>query len=148
MAKRSPVPVRFEPEVAGRLSAFAAGQPGLSLSAAANLLVDEGLRMTEHPGIVFRAGPSGRRAALRGGPDVWEVIRAVKSARRAEPELREAALLELVVENTGLSLRSVRTALRYWASYPSEIDAEIQAADEAETGAEVAWRRERQMFAQ
>jgi hypothetical protein len=79
---------------------------------------------------------------------VWEVIRAVKSARRAEPELREAALLELVVENTGLSLRSVRTALRYWASYPSEIDAEIQAADEAETGAEVAWRRERQMFAQ
>ena len=26
--------------------------------------VDEGTRMDEHPGIVFRDGPSGRRAAL------------------------------------------------------------------------------------
>jgi hypothetical protein len=30
--------------------------------------------MEEHPGIAFRDGPSGRRAALAGGPDVWEAI--------------------------------------------------------------------------
>src|SRR6266581_3754656 len=78
MARRSPTPVRFDPEVARRLSSFAAAHPGLSLSAAANLLVDEGLRTAEHPGVVFRDGPTGRRAALAGGPDVWEVIETLK----------------------------------------------------------------------
>jgi hypothetical protein len=42
----------------------------MSLSSAANRLVDEALRMNEHPGIVFRAGPTGRRAALAAGPGV------------------------------------------------------------------------------
>ena len=45
------------------------------------------MRMTEHPGVVFREGPTGRRAGLVGGADVWEVVRAVKSARAAEPDL-------------------------------------------------------------
>lgn len=27
--------------------------------------------MDEHPGIVFRSGPAGRRAGLAGGPDIW-----------------------------------------------------------------------------
>jgi hypothetical protein len=40
----------------------------------AERLIDEGLRMEDHPGITFRDGPTGRRAALAGGPDVWEVI--------------------------------------------------------------------------
>lgn len=30
--------------------------------------------MEAHPGIVFRDGPSGRRAGLAAGPDVWEVV--------------------------------------------------------------------------
>src|ERR1700736_5874402 len=108
MARRSPIPVRFDPEVARRLSSFAASHPGLSLSAAANLLVDEGLRTDEYPGVVFRDGPAGRRAGLAGGPDVWEVIRAVKSARSAEPELAEDELLSLVANNGGVALGKVR----------------------------------------
>jgi hypothetical protein len=52
-----------------------------------------------------------------------------------------------VVANTGVPLRSVRTAVSYWASYPAEIDAEIDAADHAETAAEEAWRRERDLLA-
>ncbi|HEX9546333.1 MAG TPA: hypothetical protein VF942_03300 [Acidimicrobiales bacterium] len=140
--------MRFDTEVARRLASFAASRPGLSLSAAANLLVDEGLRSAEHPGVVFRDGPTGRRAALAGGPDVWEVIRAVKSARTAEPELSKDELLALVVGNTGVPLRMVRTAMSYWASFPAEIDAEIGAADDAEIAAEVAWRRERDLLAQ
>src|SRR6266480_3513427 len=139
MARRSPIPVRFDPEVARRLSSFAASHPGLSLSAAANLLVDEGLRTTEHPGVVFRDGPTGRRAALAGGPDVWEVMRAIKSARVAE-------VVALVVENSGVPARMVRTALIYWASHPSEIDAEIALADYAETAAELSWRHERDLL--
>jgi hypothetical protein len=148
VTKRSPTPVRFEDEVAKRLASFVASHPGLSLSAAANLLVDEGLRTDEHPGVVFRDGAAGRRAGLAGGPDVWEVIRAVKSARSAEPKMSEDELLSLVANNGGVALGKVRTAVRYWARYPEEIDAWIAAADDAETAAELAWRRERDLLAQ
>jgi hypothetical protein len=65
MSKRSPTPVRFDVPVAERLAAFVAARPGSSLSSAANRLVDEGLRMNEHPGVVFREGPTGRRACGR-----------------------------------------------------------------------------------
>jgi hypothetical protein len=147
MVRRSATPVRFEDDVADRLAAFAAAHPGLSLSSAANQLVDEGLRMREHPGIVFRDGVTGRRAGLARGPDVWEVIRAVKGARVHNPKLSEAKVLDLVVENSGVALHLVRIALSYWASYPDQIDAEIAAADRAEIAAEAAWRRERDLLA-
>jgi hypothetical protein len=147
MARRAATPVRFEDEVAARLRTYVATHPGLSLSSAANRLVDEGLRTTEHPGVAFREGPTGRRAGLVGGPDVWEVVRVVKSARANEPELPEEDILQLITDNTGVPLRLVRTALRYWASYPDEIDAEITAADVAEYAAERAWQRERDLLA-
>ena len=147
MVKRSATPVRFDTAVAERLTSFTAANPGMSLSSAANRLVDEGLRMTEHSGIVFRAGPTGRRAALASGPDIWEVVRAIKSARTAEPDLAENDLLAMVSDNTGIPVRLIRIAVRYWASYPEEIDAEITAADTAEDLAEDAWRRERHLLA-
>jgi hypothetical protein len=104
--------------------------------------------MAEHPGVVFRDGPTGRRAGLAGGPDIWEVIRAIRSARSVEPELDEDKLLDVVAVNTGMPLRKLRTALSYWASFPSEVDHAIAVADDAETTAEVAWRRERDLLAQ
>src|SRR5579859_7407079 len=140
MSKRAATPVRFDPLVADRLVSFVAANPGMSLSSAANRLVDEALRMTEHPGIIFRAGPTGRRAALAGGPDVWEVIRAIRSAHAAEPGLDSADLLSLVSDNTGIALRLLSTAVRYWATYPDEVDTEIAAADAAEEAAEQAWQ--------
>jgi len=133
--------------VADRLAAFVSVNHGLSLSAAANMLVDEGLRMTEHPGVIFRAGPSGRRAGLAAGPDVWEIVRAVRSARAAEPELGEHELLSMVAENTGVPVRLIRVATGYWAAYPDEIDAEVAAAGAAEENAERAWRREQELLA-
>src|ERR1700735_769243 len=114
MSKRPATPVRFDPAVADRLASFVAANPGMSLSSAANRLVDEALRMSEHPGIVFRPGPTGRRAGLGGGPEVWEAVRAVKSARSEETDLTDGGLLALVTENTGLSLRLLRLAIRYW----------------------------------
>jgi hypothetical protein len=133
--------------VADRLALFVSINHGLSLSSAANMLVDEGLRMMEHPGVLFRSGPTGRRAGLAAGPDVWEVIRAVKSARAAETNLGEAELLALVTENTGVPTQLIRIATGYWAAYPDEIDAEIATADAAEESAEQAWRRERDLLA-
>ena len=147
MVRRSATPVRFDTSVAERLTSFAAANPGMSLSSAANRLVDEALRMSEHPGIAFRTGPTGRRAALASGPDIWEAVRAIKSARAAEPDLAEDDLLALVSGNTGIPMRLLRIAIRYWASYPGEIDAEIAAAQAAEDAAEHAWRRERDLLA-
>ncbi len=103
--------------------------------------------MAEHPGVIFRPGPTGRRAALAGGPDVWEVIRGIKSAHAAEPGLNSDDLISLVSDNTGIALRLVNTAVRYWAAYPSEVDAEIAAAEAAEEAAEQAWLRERRLLA-
>ncbi|MGB6575279.1 MAG: hypothetical protein WBF20_26635 [Trebonia sp.] len=147
MPKKNPTPVRFDMVVADRLAAFVSINHGLSLSAAANMLVDEGLRMMEHPGVIFRTGPTGRRAGLAAGPDVWEVVRAVRSARTAEPDLGERELLTMVSENNGVPVRLIRVATGYWASYPDEIDAEVAAADAAEENAERAWHREQKLLA-
>lgn len=34
--------------------------------------------MIEHPGVVFKDGPSGRRAAIAFGPDVWEIVKVLR----------------------------------------------------------------------
>jgi hypothetical protein len=138
--------VRFDTDVADRLSSYVRTRPGWSLSSAANRLVDEGLRMSEQPGVVFRDGSSGRRVGLVAGPDVWEIVRAVRSAREAEPDLDEAAVVDLVAANTGTPVRLVRIAVRYWATYPEEIDIEIASSDRAERDAELAWHREHDLL--
>jgi hypothetical protein len=91
MTKRPATPVRFDPLVAERLTSFVAANPGMSLSFAANRLVDEALRMAEHPGVIFQPGLTGRRATLAGGPNAWQVIRAEEAAEQAW--LRERQLL-------------------------------------------------------
>ncbi len=105
-------------------------------------LLEEGLRMEEHPGIVFRDGPAGRRAGLSRGPDVWEVISVHRDvgARGDDAVLATAQL-------TDLSEHLVRAAIGYYAGHRSEIDDWIERnRGEAEL-AEVAWRRERQLLA-
>jgi hypothetical protein len=55
--------------------------------------------------------------------------------------------VSLVSDNTGVPLHLVTTAVRYWAAYPGEVDAEIAAAYAAEEAAEQAWLRERELLA-
>ncbi len=102
--------------------------------------------MDEHPGVMFRDGPSGRRAVLVGGPDVWEVIREVRATRVNDPILPESSLLRQVVENTGLSLPQVRTALAYRAAYPDEVDAFVDDAERAEAEGLAAYERNRTLM--
>jgi hypothetical protein len=144
----SPASVRFDPGVATRLSRFVAAHPGLSASAATNLLVDEALRGQEHPLVIFRDGPAGRRARLVGGPDVWEVARAVRSARAGEPGLDAPALIELVSETSGVSARLVRAAIDYWSAFPQEIDQWIDRAEAEAAEAEQRWHREQALLGQ
>ena len=114
------------------MSSYVARHPGLTRSAVAARYVDEGLRMEEHPGILFREGPTGRRATVVGGPDVWEVIHALKEARAAEPDLSDEDLLTMLEDNTGVPRRMARTAVEYWGAYPEEVDALVAYAERAE----------------
>ncbi len=84
---------------------------------------------------------------MAGGPDVWEAVRAIKSARATEPGLAEGDVLGLVSANTGVPERSLRIAVHYWASYPQEIDSEIASAQVAEDAAADTWQRERDLLA-
>lgn len=128
----TPRSVRFDPSTEAHLASFAARRAGLSHSGAAALLVEEGLRMDSHPGVIFRDGPAGRRAVLMGGPDVWEVIRAVRSARETDDTVAGADLLALLETATGVPRRMLEIAIAYYSDYPDEVDALIAAADEAE----------------
>jgi hypothetical protein len=103
-------------------------------------MLDEALRAEEHPGITFRPGPTGRRAGLVGGPDVWEVIAALRAVREDQPDLTEDALIAATAEVTGQPPRKIRIAVRYYAAYPAEIDERIAANLEAADEAEAAWR--------
>lgn len=143
----TPQSVRLGPDLQRRLAAYAATQPGMSISGAIGVLVDEGLRMREHPGIVFRDGPLGRRAGLAAGPDVWEVIRAMKQVKAARVATTAKARLDVVATNTGLTLDQVRDAVGYWSAYPDEVDLLIEASDQAEDEALAAWERRQGLLA-
>jgi hypothetical protein len=124
--------VQLDPALAARLAAFVAARPGLTLARAANLLVDEALRSSAHPVVVFVDGPSGRRARLRGGPDVDRVIRALLATQAAEPLLSVDDILGVVGENSGTSVGMIRAAVEYWAEFPVEIDARLEEGKKAE----------------
>jgi len=73
-------------------------------------------------------------------------VRAVRSARTAEPDLEEEPLLTLVADNAGIPLRMIHTPVRCWAAYPTEIDAEINMAAVVEQTVEQACGRERDLL--
>lgn len=102
--------------------------------------------MDEHPGIVFREGPAGRRATVVGGPDVWEVVRAVQAARAAEPDLSDSDLVTMLHDNTGVPLHMIRTALGYWSAYPTEVEALVAHAARAEAEGVAAAERTRALL--
>jgi hypothetical protein len=106
-----------------RLDRAARSLPGETRSQLALRLIDEGLRMQSHPGVVFRPGPAGRRPGLVAGPDVWEVVRVLREQPPGEDGLDRTA------ELTGLPLHQVRVAARYYREFESEVDAWIAAVD-------------------
>jgi hypothetical protein len=127
---------RWRSEVLDRL-AERSERLGTNKSRLAERYVDEGTRMDDHPGVVFRAGPAGRRAALANGPDVWELIATLK-ASEARGEQAVAATAELL----GLTEAQVRAAVRYYASFGDEIDRRIALSTLDADEAEAAWKRE------
>ena len=146
MVAISPSSVRFEPRVLERLSAFVAVHQELTLSSATSRLVDEALRAREHPLITFKDGPAGRRARVVGGPDVWEIIGAVRSVREAEPETAGDEVLAVVAETSGVPVPFIQAALAYWGDYPDEVDAFLDRARAEAAQAQAAWERQQELL--
>lgn len=111
---------------------------GTSVTSLVASLLNEGINTRRFPGVIYRDGPTGRRAGLVAGPDIWEVIRAVGAARgRGEKRLR------VVADSTGLALSQIRLAVDFYTAHPDEIDRRIEADDrEAERIRERINRRE------
>jgi hypothetical protein len=138
----TPLSIRFDARLLERLRRRAQSSPGATPSGLAQRFVEEGLRMAEHPGVVFKDGPSGRRAALAFGPDVWEIVKVLR-----EIDERGEAAVGAASEVLALQPARVRAAMHYYADYPDEIDAEINEADRVSAAAEQAWRTERRLLA-
>lgn len=98
--------------------------------------------MEDHPGIVFRDGPAGRRAALAGGPDVWEVMETVKGTGLAGDEAVRAT-----AEWGALTQAQVRAAVRYYADFQEEIDQRIALGHEEAERLRAGWEREQAALA-
>ena len=115
----------MDPMVKARLEERAAAE-GIPERALLERLVREGLDTVQHPGIVYREGPTGRRASLAMGPDVWEVVSALRYTSGSDAE-RVAALSE----QFDLHPRHIRTAIDFAATHRVEIDAQVAANDAA-----------------
>ena len=102
--------------------------------------------MHEHPLIVFKDGSAGRRARLVGGPDVWEVIGAVRSVRESDPALAGDEVLEVVAETSGVPMPFLRAALAYWGDYPEEVDAFFDRAHAEAAQARAGWERQQELL--
>jgi sarcosine oxidase gamma subunit len=138
----TPLSIRFTPSLLARLRQRAKAMTGASAAGLAQRLIDEGLRMADHPGVIFKDGPSGRRAALAYGPDVWEVIKFLR-----EVDERGPAAIDAAAEVFAVDTSRINTAISYYGDYSNEIDAEIAEADEASARAEAAWRVQQQLIA-
>ena len=137
---RSTTSVRLPDELREQLAAVA-GQEGTTVTELIERYVREGLACAQHPGIVFKPGPSGRRAALAGGPDVWEVVSALRHTSGSEK--KKVANL---AREFGIHERQIVIALSYAAAHRQEIEAEVAANDWALQEAErIATERERLM---
>ena len=92
------------------------------------------MRTDEHPLIAFVDRPAGRRATLGGTRlNVADVAAIAKSAGSAE----EAA------KSLDMPIWKVRAALRYYADFRDEIDAEMERDSRLAEREEARWRAER-----
>jgi hypothetical protein len=136
------VSLRFGSEETHRRLKQSARRRGVALSARAEQFVEEGLRMESHPLVVFRDGPSGRRPALVGGPDVSEVIGTVVGGD-VPPSERVTRAADLL----GLPERAVAAAVAYYAEFTDEVDAELEANAVAAERERSLWERGRDLLA-
>ncbi len=80
----------------------------------------------EHlPALEFRDGPTGRRARIRGGPDVWEVALLAREYGREVGALREHF-------DDAVEAEALEQAFRYIDRFPDEVEERLREHDRIE----------------
>jgi hypothetical protein len=93
-------------------------QHGEGPSSAMRRVAEEWWTLENCPALEFRDDVSGRRAALRGGPDVWEVAQLNQSYENDEERLHD--------HFGGLVARdALRQALEYAERFPEQIQMQL-----------------------
>lgn len=137
----APLSIRFDEDVLAALRRKAAATPGATPSGLAQRLVDEGLRMAEHPGVTFRDGPAGRRASLVVGPDVWELVVFLE-----ECDERGQAAVAAAAETFAIPHAAIEAGIAYWAAYRDETTGWIDGARAASERAERDWENRQSLL--
>jgi len=132
--------IRIESETLSALRERSA-QSGEPIVRLAQRYIGEGMRLDRHPGIIFRDGPAGRRPVVIGGPDVWEVIAAARSASERGEELVRA-----LAERIGVPVEKIRIAVSYYGEYPDEVDRFIAANEQEAEQLKRALENERRLL--
>jgi hypothetical protein len=97
---------------------------GIAPRTLAERMIEEGVKMRRHPGIVFiERGRGTRDAVLAGRPrlSIWMIVQVVRANKT-----RAAAAKWLSLDNG-----SIDRAVAYAKDYPDEIDQAIRENDEA-----------------
>lgn len=89
----------------------------------AERMIEEGVRIRRHPGIVFIERGGGRDAVLAGRPrlSIWQVVQTVRANKT-----RAAAAKWLSLDEA-----SIDRAMAYAQDYPEEVEQAIRENDEA-----------------
>ena len=128
---------RISDTARARLASRAARE-GTTATALLDQLIIEGTGQLDYPGMIFRGPAHDRRAALAGGPDVWEVV-----ARLQELEGSEEHRIGLLAAESDLHPRLIRIALDYAAEHADEIRERIaRNRDMAERSSRMSRQRE------
>jgi hypothetical protein len=138
---REVMSLRFEPELRAALTE-AAQREGVTLTELVERFVSEGLAVAQHPGVVFKPGPSGRRAALAGGPDVWEIVWALRQTKGTEKRKIAAVAADLELHE-----QQIVIAVDYAARHPAEIEDRIALNERLLAEAEAAAEARRRLLA-
>ncbi len=127
--------VRLPDEISQSLDAYASDR-SLNRSTVIVRALSEWIRLQSHPGIRFVSLVNGDRvAALERGPEVWTVAEAWVTA---DPGTRS---VDEIAHVTGLTATEVEHALRYYADFQDEIDAEMARVWQAQKEEQAAWNR-------
>lgn len=88
-------------------------------SAGLRCVAEEWWAVQRFPAITFREGVSGRRAGLRGGPDVWEVVTVARDYGDDRAGFYEHF-------DPSVARDALAQALAYAERFPEQIEASIE----------------------
>lgn len=96
---------------------------GESTSEGLRRVLEEWWALRRFPHLEFREGLGGRRAALEGGPEIWEIVAARREYGPDPASLRE--------HFGWLPEAALQEALSFYERFPERIDARLEDNDRA-----------------